>query len=136
MLVTSIFSCLNNDLKEKFCLLSHIWYVTCECFLAPLAVGQRAYVMVRCPSCDRAAVWPSVRMLTFSFNILFSETTSSDFDDISQKCFWYGPLQNLLKKFDSVKNCCCHGNKTEKNLKTLKIFLSETIRVRATKFGM
>ena len=32
--------------------------------------------------------------------------------------------------------CGCHGNKTEKKLKTLKIFLSETIRVRATKFGM
>ena len=25
-------------------------------FLAPLAVGQRAYVMVRCPSCVRACV--------------------------------------------------------------------------------
>ena len=40
-------------------------------FLAPLAVGQRAYVMVRCPSCVR----PSVRVLTFSLNIFFSETT-------------------------------------------------------------
>ena len=39
------------------------------CFL--LAVGQRAYVMVRCPSCVRA----SVRVLTFSLNIFFSETT-------------------------------------------------------------
>ena len=36
-------------------------------FLAPLAVGQRAYVMVRCPSC--------VRPLTFSLNIFFAETT-------------------------------------------------------------
>ena len=35
-------------------------------FLAPLAVGQRAYVMVRCPS---------VRALTFSLNIFFAETT-------------------------------------------------------------
>ena len=40
-------------------------------FLAPLAVGQRAYVMVRCPSCVR----PSVRALTFSLNIFFAETT-------------------------------------------------------------
>ena len=40
-------------------------------FLAPLAVGQRAYVMVRCPSCVR----PSVRELTFSVNIFFAETT-------------------------------------------------------------
>ena len=35
-------------------------------FLAPLAVGQRAYVMARCPS---------VRALTFSLNIFFTETT-------------------------------------------------------------
>ena len=35
-------------------------------FLAPLAVSQRAYVMVRCPS---------VRALTFSLNIFFAETT-------------------------------------------------------------
>ena len=34
-------------------------------FLAPLAIGQRANVMARCPS---------VRVLTFSLNI-FSETT-------------------------------------------------------------
>ena len=41
-------------------------------FLAPLALGQRAYVMVCCPSCVR----PSVRVcLTFSLNIFFSETT-------------------------------------------------------------
>ena len=44
-------------------------------FLAPLAVGQRAYVMVRCPSCVRPCVCPSVRALTFSLNIFFSETT-------------------------------------------------------------
>ena len=30
-------------------------------FLAPLAVGQRAYVMARCPSSVRASVRPSVR---------------------------------------------------------------------------
>ena len=46
----------------------------------------------------------------------------------------------FLKKIDSVKNSGCHGNKIEKKKKkkskTLKIFLSETIRVRATKFGM
>ena len=40
-------------------------------FLAPLAVGQHAYVMSRCPSCVR----PSVSVLTFSLNIFFSETT-------------------------------------------------------------
>ena len=58
-----------------------------ERFLAPLAVGQRAYVMVRCPSCVRPSVRPSVRAsvrpcvrpsvraLTFSLNIFFAETT-------------------------------------------------------------
>ena len=52
-----------NSLKIVFvytdCLI--VW------FLAPLAVGQRAYVMVCCLSC--------VRALTFSLNIFFSETT-------------------------------------------------------------
>ena len=38
--------------------------------LAPLAVGQRAYVMAPCPS-----LRASVRALTFSLNIFFSETT-------------------------------------------------------------
>ena len=44
-------------------------------FLAPLAVGQRAYVMARCPSCVRPCVRLSVRALTFSLNIFFAETT-------------------------------------------------------------
>ena len=46
-------------------------------FLAPLAVGQRAYVMVRCPSCIRASVRPCVRpsIRPFSLNIFFAETT-------------------------------------------------------------
>ena len=52
-------------------------------FLAPLAIGQWAYVMVCCPLCVRAcicqcvrpSVCPSVRVLTFSLNIFFSETT-------------------------------------------------------------
>ena len=43
--------------------------------LAPLAVGQRAYVMARCPSCVRPSVRASVRALTFSLNIFFAETT-------------------------------------------------------------
>ena len=48
-------------------------------FLAPLAVGQRAYVMVCCPLCVCPVVWscvhPCVCVLTFSLNIFFSETT-------------------------------------------------------------
>ena len=85
----------------------------------------------------RPSVCPSVRLcINFFFKHLLLRNYSSDFDEISQKCSFHGVLQNFLKKFDFVKNCCCHGNKTEKILKTLKIFLSETIRVRATKFGM
>ena len=44
-------------------------------FLAPLAVGQRAYVMVYCPSCVHPSGCASVRALTFSLNIVFAETT-------------------------------------------------------------
>ena len=55
-----------NNLSFSHNVFYPIWYL-----LAPLAVGQRAYVMVRCPSCVR----PSVRALTFSLNIFFAETT-------------------------------------------------------------
>ena len=95
-------------------------------FLAPLAVGQRAYVMVRCPS-----VRPSIRVLTFSLNI-FSETTYQIFMKFHRMVLFRISWKNLIPS----KNCGFHGNKTEKILKTLKIFLSETIRVRATKFGI
>ena len=47
--------------------MNHLHLVYMYLFLAPLAIGQRAYVMVRCPSC--------VRALTFSLKIFFSETT-------------------------------------------------------------
>ena len=53
-------------------------FILQECeisFLAPLAVGQRAYVMAHCPSCVHPCVRPSVRALTFSLNIFFAETT-------------------------------------------------------------
>ena len=80
---------------------------------------------------------PCVRScVNFFFKHLLLWNYWSDFDEISQKCSCHGPLQNFVKKFDSVKNCGCHGNKTEKILKTWKIFLSESIRVKATKFGM
>ena len=47
---------------------AYSFYIDCEtssykllyqAFLAPLAVGQRAYVMVRCPSCVRPSVLTS-----------------------------------------------------------------------------
>ena len=110
-------------------LLNYLHKWKCNIFLAPLAIGQWAYVMVSCPSCVRPCI-------NFFFKHLILWNYLSDFDEISQKCSCYGPLQNFMKEFDSVKNCSFHGNKPEKILKTLKIFSSETIRVRATKFGM
>ena len=89
-------------------------------------------VSVVCPSV-RASVRPCVN---FFFKHLLRWNYLSDFDEISQICSHYGPLQNFLKLFDSFKNSGCHCNKTENFLKSLKIFLSETIRPRATKFGM
>ena len=47
-------------------------------FLAPLAVGQRAYVMVYCPSCVRPWVRPCVN---FFFKHLLGNYLS-DFDEI------------------------------------------------------
>ena len=91
MLVTSIFSISYNvfqSISDKFLHLGYLEFVIhisenerrkkideqCHgkgelmdfsnafvCLLAPLAVGQRAYVMVRCPSSVRPSVRPSVR---------------------------------------------------------------------------
>ena len=61
--------------------LSYIFSVTCfhvAQFLARLAIGQRAYVMVRCPSCIRPCV-------IFFFKHLLLWNYLSDFDEISQK---------------------------------------------------
>ena len=102
------------------------YFIFC-CFLAPLAIASLCHGLL---SVMHPSVCPCVN---FFFKHLLLWNYLSDFDEISQKCSCHGPLQNFLKKFDSIKNCGCHGNKTEKNLKTLKIFLSETIRVRATK---
>ena len=75
-------------------------------FLAPLAVGQRAYVMVCCLSCVCESIRLCVRRLcvNFFFKQLLLWNYLSDFDQISQKCFCHGPLQNFLKEFDSFKN--------------------------------
>ena len=89
-------------------------------FLAPLAVGQQAYVLVCCPSCIR----PSVCVLTFSLNIFFSETAYL----ILMKCSCHSPLQNFLKEFDSFKNPGCLCNKTKK-----KNEIFENLHVRSHK---
>ena len=70
------------------------------------------------------AVHPSIRLcINFFFKHLLLWNYLSDFDKISQKCSCHGPLQNFLKKFDSVKNCGCHGNKTEKKIENFENLL-------------
>ena len=66
------YSIYDRFIQRQPCACMRACILVCICyFLAPLAVGQQAYVMVRCPSCGRA----SVHALTFSLNIFFSETT-------------------------------------------------------------
>ena len=90
--------------------------VTHNLFLAPLAVSQRAYVMVCCPSCLRASVCQVVRPSVHPYiNFFFKHLLRNcflDFDEISQKCSCHSPLQNFLKEFYSFKNSGCHSNKT------------------------
>ena len=77
ILITSISSVSHNIftwLVTQGFLESVVRGIVFQPFLAPLALGQRAYVMVRCPSCIRPSVRPSVRPLTFSLNIFFAET--------------------------------------------------------------
>ena len=86
--------------------------------LAPLAIGQQAYVMVCCPSCIR----PSVRVLTFSLNI-FSETmyrilemflpqSSSEFLEKIWFCqkLWL-PWQQNWKNFENFENLLVRNHK-------------------------
>ena len=96
------------------------------------STGCRPASLCHGPSC----VCPSVRALTFSLNIFFSETTYRILMKFHRNVPAMVLFRIYLTKFDSVKNCGCHGNKTEKKLKILKIFLSETMRPRATKIGM
>ena len=111
-------------------------FILCEqgFFLAPLAIGQRAYVIVCCASV-RACVRPSIRALTFSLNI-FSETTCR----ILMKFHGNVPAMVLfrifLKNLIPSKTVVAMATKLKKILKTLKIFLSGTVRVRASKFGI
>ena len=84
----------------------------------------------------RPSVHLSVRGFTFSLNIFFSETTYRILMKFHRNVSGMVLFRISWKNSDSFKNSCCHGNKTEIVLKSLKIFLSETIRVRATKFGI
>ena len=62
-------------------------------FLAPLANGQEAIVMVLCPS-----IHPSVRAsVNSSFKKLLIRIYWLDFYEISQECSIGGPLSNSFK---------------------------------------
>ena len=81
--------------------------------------------------------WSVVRRaLTFSLNIFFSETTYQ----ILMKFHRIVPAMVLFrisgKNLIPSKTVVAMATKLKKILKTLKIFLSETIKPRATKFGM
>ena len=77
--------CCNDAMNHVDCVIKRDIYlqkmhscsknIYCISFLAPLAVGQQAYVIARCPSCIRPFVCLSVRALTFSLNIFSSETS-------------------------------------------------------------
>ena len=86
--------------------------------------------------CVRLSVHPCVNFFFKNLNTFFSETTYR----ILMKFYRNVPAMVLFriswKNLILSKTLVFHGNKTVKLLKTLKIFLSETIRVRATKFSM
>ena len=72
-------------------------------FLAPLADGQLAYVMVRCPSFVRVSVHLPVYPCINFFKHL-SWNYASNFDETSQDLSCQGPYQNSFKELDSNKN--------------------------------
>ena len=57
----------------------------------------------------------------------------TDFNETSQKWSLGDALSENFKDMNSVKNFGCHGNGKKK---TLKIFLSQTVRAKALIFGM
>ena len=88
-------------------------------FLAPLAVGQRAYVMVCCPSCVRASVRLSIRAsvrpcVNFSLNIFFSETAYPILMKFHRNVPAMVPLQNFLKKLIPSKTVVAMATKLKK----------------------
>ena len=101
-------------------------------FLAPLAVDQQAYVMARCPSC---IVSPSVSALTFSLNIFFSETTYRILMKFQRNVPAIVLSRTSSKNLIPSKTLVAMATELKNFLKSLKIFLSETIRLRAAKLA-
>ena len=79
-------------------------------------------------SVGRACICPSIHAATFFKHLLWNY--ASNFDWTSQNWSCHGLHQNSFKEHDSDEHTGCHGKKV------FKIFLSETIRLRATRFGM
>ena len=77
----------------------------------------------------------SICVLTFSFNI-FSETTywilMKFHRNVPALVLFRIPCKNLIP----LNTLVAMSTKLRNFLKSLKIFLSETVRLRATKFGM
>ena len=105
-------------------------------FLTPLAVGQRAYVMARCPLCVHPSVCGSVCALTFSLNIFCSETTYRILMKFHRNVPGMVLFRISWKNLIPSTTLVAMATKLKIFLKSLKIFLSETIMPRATKFGM
>ena len=121
------FGILWSDFLEFDCTgFSHWW------FQDPPIFSSTGHRLITWPIVRRA----SVHLWVFFFLKHLLCNYLADFDEISQRAFCYGPLKKFLKEFDSFKNSGCRGNKTWKFLKSLKIFLSKILRLRASKFGM
>ena len=86
-----------------------------------LSVVQCAF---RCPS-----------VINNFFEHLLLSTHKASCNQTLQECSLDEALSKMFKEFNSMKNSGCPSNKKGKFGKILKI-LSETMRPRATKFGM
>ena len=90
-----------------------------------IATGQQAYVMALCTSCD------SVHLSVHATHILFSETSHPIFKKLHRNDPVLVLFEIPLGNFIPSKSLVAMATKL-----SLKIFLSETIRPRATEYGM
>ena len=87
-------------------------------------------------SVERLSVRPSIHALTFSFNIFFSETTYRILKKFHRNVPAMVLFRIFLNNLIPSKTLVAMATKLIFFFKSLKIFLSETIRARATKFSM
>ena len=102
------------------------------------------HIVLRVSYCDRSlsgvrpSVCPSVRLsvrpsVNNYLKILLLWNCPTDFSETSQKWSLGDALSKHFKDLNSMENSGCHGNREKK---TLKIFLSQTVRARALIFCM